>query len=36
MVISLASVEDEPFLTRLLVLIVVAVLITVLVYGVVA
>ncbi|WP_413767175.1 DUF808 domain-containing protein [Rhodococcus pyridinivorans] len=36
MVISLASVEDEPFLTRLLVLLVVAVLITVLVYGVVA
>ena len=36
MVISLSSVEDEPFLTRLLVLIVVAVLITALVYGVVA
>ncbi|WP_187344441.1 DUF808 domain-containing protein [Aldersonia kunmingensis] len=36
MVISLSSVEDEPFLTRLFVLIVVAVLITVLVYGVVA
>ncbi|MEN0136646.1 MAG: DUF808 domain-containing protein [Rhodococcus sp. (in: high G+C Gram-positive bacteria)] len=36
MVISLSSVEDEPFLTRLLVLIVVAILITVLVYGVVA
>ncbi|MEU5841330.1 DUF808 domain-containing protein [Rhodococcus sp. NPDC047139] len=36
MVISLSSVEDEPFLTRLAVLIVVAFLITVLVYGVVA
>ncbi|MBS9374660.1 DUF808 domain-containing protein [Rhodococcus sp. B50] len=36
MVISLSSVESEPFVTRLLVLIVVAVLITVLVYGVVA
>ncbi|MCQ4121057.1 DUF808 domain-containing protein [Rhodococcus tibetensis] len=36
MVISLSSVEDEPFFTRLLVLLVVAVLITVLVYGVVA
>jgi len=36
MVISLSSVEDEPFLTRLLVLIVVAILITALVYGVVA
>jgi predicted DNA repair protein MutK len=36
MVISLASVEDEPFLTRLLVLVVVAFLITALVYGVVA
>ncbi|MFF0816765.1 DUF808 domain-containing protein [Rhodococcus sp. NPDC003318] len=36
MVISLSSVEDEPFLTRLIVLIVVAILITVLVYGVVA
>ena len=36
MVISLSSVEDEPFLTRLLVLVVVAILITVLVYGVVA
>ncbi|MDH6289776.1 DUF808 domain-containing protein [Rhodococcus sp. NM-2] len=36
MVISLSSVEDEPFLTRLLVLLVVAILITVLVYGVVA
>ncbi|OOL30466.1 ABC transporter [Rhodococcus rhodochrous] len=36
MVISLASVEDEPFLTRLLVLIVVAILITALVYGAVA
>ncbi|MFC9515321.1 DUF808 domain-containing protein [Nocardiaceae bacterium NPDC056970] len=36
MVIALSSVEDEPFLTRLMVLIVVAVLITILVYGVVA
>ncbi|MGV9709983.1 DUF808 domain-containing protein [Gordonia sp. NPDC003424] len=36
MVISLSSVESEPFLTRLIVLIVVAILITVLVYGVVA
>ncbi len=36
MVISLSSVEDEPFLTRLMVLIVVAILITILVYGVVA
>ncbi len=36
MVISLSSVEDEPFLTRLLVLVVVAILITALVYGVVA
>ncbi|SEL72026.1 DUF808 domain-containing protein [Rhodococcus maanshanensis] len=36
MVISLSSVEDEPFFTRLMVLIVVAVLITILVYGVVA
>ncbi|GCE39077.1 membrane protein, putative [Rhodococcus wratislaviensis] len=36
MVISLSSVEGEPFLTRLLVLVVVAILITVLVYGVVA
>ncbi|AQA20732.1 hypothetical protein BTZ20_0152 [Rhodococcus sp. MTM3W5.2] len=36
MVISLSSVEDEPFLTRLAVLIVVAILITILVYGVVA
>jgi uncharacterized protein len=36
MVISLSSVEDEPFLTRLLVLVVVAFLITALVYGVVA
>ncbi|WP_067857563.1 DUF808 domain-containing protein [Nocardia shimofusensis] len=36
MVISLSSVEDEPFLTRLGVLIVVALLITALVYGVVA
>lgn len=36
MVISLSSVEDEPFVTRLMVLIVVAVLITALVYGVVA
>jgi predicted DNA repair protein MutK len=36
MVISLSSVEDEPFLTRLMVLIVVAFLITALVYGVVA
>ncbi|GAA4484177.1 DUF808 domain-containing protein [Rhodococcus olei] len=36
MVIALSSVEDEPFLTRLLVLIVVAILITILVYGVVA
>ncbi|AKE91199.1 ABC transporter [Rhodococcus sp. WB1] len=36
MVISLASVEDEPFLTRLLVLVVVAILITALVYGAVA
>ncbi|MFC9764230.1 DUF808 domain-containing protein [Rhodococcus jostii] len=36
MVISLSSVEDEVFLTRLLVLLVVAILITVLVYGVVA
>ena len=35
MVISLSSVESEPFFTRLAVLIVVAVLITVLVYGVV-
>uniref|UniRef100_UPI003D89E845 DUF808 domain-containing protein n=1 Tax=Gordonia sp. B7-2 TaxID=3420932 RepID=UPI003D89E845 len=35
MVISLSSVESEPFLTRLLVLIVVAFLITILVYGVV-
>lgn len=36
MVIALSSVEDEPFLTRLLVLVVVAILITILVYGVVA
>ncbi|MGW5388362.1 DUF808 domain-containing protein [Nocardia sp. NPDC003963] len=36
MVIALSSVEDEPFVTRLLVLIVVAFLITALVYGVVA
>lgn len=36
MVIALSSVEDEPFLTRLVVLIVVAFLITALVYGVVA
>ncbi|MFC9789464.1 DUF808 domain-containing protein [Rhodococcus sp. NPDC127528] len=36
MVISLSSVEDEPFFTRLIVLIVVAILITILVYGVVA
>ncbi|MDY6810840.1 MAG: DUF808 domain-containing protein [Actinomycetota bacterium] len=36
MVISLSSVESEPFFTRLLVLIVVAFLITALVYGVVA
>ncbi|MFI8773977.1 DUF808 domain-containing protein [Gordonia sp. NPDC062954] len=36
MVISLSSVESEPFLTRLLVLIVLAFLITALVYGVVA
>ncbi|WP_305093040.1 DUF808 domain-containing protein [Prescottella sp. R16] len=36
MVIALSSVEDEPFLTRLMVLVVVAILITVLVYGVVA
>ncbi|MFD4293655.1 DUF808 domain-containing protein [Rhodococcus sp. NPDC058532] len=36
MVISLSSVEDEPFVTRLMVLIVVAFLITALVYGVVA
>lgn len=36
MVISLSSVEDEPFLTRLAVLVVVAFLITALVYGVVA
>ncbi|MBM7460452.1 DUF808 domain-containing protein [Rhodococcus coprophilus] len=36
MVISLSSVESESFLTRLMVLIVVALLITVLVYGVVA
>nr|WP_206024604.1 DUF808 domain-containing protein [Rhodococcus sp. 14C212] len=36
MVISLASVEDEPFLTRLAVLVVVAILITALVYGAVA
>ncbi|MEE2031990.1 DUF808 domain-containing protein, partial [Rhodococcus chondri] len=36
MVISLSSVEEEPFFTRLAVLLVVAVLITVLVYGVVA
>ncbi|MCA1005482.1 DUF808 domain-containing protein [Rhodococcus hoagii] len=36
MVIALSSVEDEPFLTRLMVLIVVAILITILVYGVVA
>jgi len=36
MVISLSSVEDEPFLTRLLVLIIVAFFITALVYGVVA
>ncbi|WP_168706266.1 DUF808 domain-containing protein [Gordonia paraffinivorans] len=36
MVISLSSVEDEPFWTRLIVLIVVAFLITALVYGVVA
>jgi len=36
MVISLSSVEDEPFVTRLLVLIAVAFLITALVYGVVA
>jgi uncharacterized protein len=36
MVISLSSVESEPFLTRLMVLVVVAILITVLVYGVVA
>lgn len=36
MVISLSSVESEPFFTRLAVLIVVALLITVLVYGVVA
>lgn len=36
MVISLSSVEDEPFLTRLMVLVIVAILITILVYGVVA
>jgi predicted DNA repair protein MutK len=36
MIISLASVEDEPFFIRLLVLIAVAFLITALVYGVVA
>nr|WP_206038373.1 DUF808 domain-containing protein [Rhodococcus sp. HNM0569] len=36
MVISLSSVENEPFFTRLLVLIVVAIVITALVYGVVA
>lgn len=36
MVIALSSVDSEPFLTRLLVLIVVAFLITALVYGVVA
>ncbi|EOM76758.1 DUF808 domain-containing protein [Rhodococcus rhodnii] len=36
MVISLSSVEDEPFFTRLVVLVVVAFLITALVYGVVA
>jgi len=36
MVISLSSVEDEPFFTRLGVLIIVAFLITALVYGVVA
>ena len=36
MVISLSSVESEPFWTRLAVLVVVAVLITALVYGVVA
>lgn len=36
MIISLASVENEPFVTRLLVLIAVALLITTLVYGVVA
>lgn len=36
MVISLSSVEDEPFLTRLMVLLVVAIFITALVYGVVA
>jgi len=36
MVISLSSVEDEPFFTRLAVLVVVAILITILVYGVVA
>ncbi|AKU16230.1 DUF808 domain-containing protein [Luteipulveratus mongoliensis] len=36
MVISLKEVEDEPFLSRLAILIVVALLITVLVYGVVA
>ena len=36
MVISLSSVEDEPFWSRLIVLIVVAFLITALVYGVVA
>ncbi len=36
MAISLASVEDEPFVTRLLILIVVAVVITIIVYGVVA
>ncbi|WP_193788866.1 DUF808 domain-containing protein [Rhodococcus rhodochrous] len=36
MVISLSSVEDEPFLTRLAVLVVVAILITALVYGAVA
>lgn len=36
MVISLSSVEEEPFFTRLMVLIVVAILITILVYGVVA
>jgi predicted DNA repair protein MutK len=36
MIISLASVEDEPFVTRLMVLIAVAFLITALVYGVVA
>ncbi|MCZ4552277.1 DUF808 domain-containing protein [Gordonia rubripertincta] len=36
MIISLSSVEEEPFVTRLLVLIAVAFLITALVYGVVA